>query len=455
LIPTADVIRIGRAVANALDYAHSQQIIHRDVKPSNVLVARDGRVMLSDFGLALDMHDGSEGEVFGTAHYISPEQARRSADAVPQSDLYSLGVILYEMLTGVVPFHDPSPASVALQHITEPPPAPRSINPELSAQAEAVLLKALEKEPDKRYQGGDELMDALEAALTAVPFADLPPLPPLPVDVPTLRRRTLSHNTVDEIVSGVVTPEAEPTLRSTGTVQRELSNRAAPLDFLKRFSPWWLAGAAAFLCVIAILGLYLFRNVLFHNLPAAEPASSPTAAGVAPPPAVTVTPARTESAPTLQVTLLPTAIPASPTPTLLLAPTVEYPEGFLFKMVYNDKLFYIINLSKVTRSVSAFSFEKIDEQGQVLKHFDGWLWEAFYPNLSPRHCMGVTTSNEPSELRPDECGGRFASLLYYQRENAAVFWTEPENGRQFRVLWKGREAARCEIEAGVCEVLMP
>lgn len=165
LIPPTEVLRLGGAVAAALDYAHQQNVIHRDVKPSNVMVARDGRVVLTDFGLALDVAMGSLGEVFGSSRYIAPEQARRSADAIPQSDLYALGVILYELLTGQVPFNDPSPTAVALQHITSPPPPPRQINPKLSPTVEAVLLKALHKSPHERYQSGAELLDALAAAL--------------------------------------------------------------------------------------------------------------------------------------------------------------------------------------------------------------------------------------------------------------------------------------------------
>jgi serine/threonine protein kinase len=165
LMPHDEVLRIGQAIAQALDYAHEQGIIHRDVKPSNVMVTNDDRVILTDFGLVMDVSEGSLGEVFGSSHYIAPEQARNSSDAVPQSDLYALGIILYEMLTGSVPFDDPSPTTVALQQVTQAPPPPRQINPDLSESIEAVLLKALSKSPHDRYQTGKTLITALTKAL--------------------------------------------------------------------------------------------------------------------------------------------------------------------------------------------------------------------------------------------------------------------------------------------------
>lgn len=191
LLSQAEVLRIGQAIASALDYAHERGVIHRDVKPSNVLLAKDGRVVLADFGLALDVEQGSVGEVFGSANYLAPEQARHSAKAVPQSDLYSLGVILYEMLTGRTPFNDPSPTTVAVQHLTLPPPPPRQINPQLNKAAEVVLLKALSKSPAERYQTGRQLMDALSKALSARPSAPIHRAKPAAAKtVPKVAKRT-------------------------------------------------------------------------------------------------------------------------------------------------------------------------------------------------------------------------------------------------------------------------
>ncbi len=218
LMPPADILRIGWAIAGALDYAHEKGVIHRDVKPSNVMVDHDGRVVLADFGLALDVQKGTMGETFGTPHYIAPEQAQRSADAVPQSDLYSLGVILYEMLTGVVPFDDPSATSLVLQHIMEPPPSPRSINPNLNSETEQILIKALAKTPEERYQTGDELMKALENALSQTSKPDLSAaepveLPPLPPGVTSSPSRPISRMSVSEKIA--LHLETDPSTPST------------------------------------------------------------------------------------------------------------------------------------------------------------------------------------------------------------------------------------------------
>ena len=160
----ADVCHVARQVASALDYAHEHGIIHRDIKPSNILVSREAQVVLSDFGLALLMEVGTRGEVFGTPYYISPEQAISSAGAVPQSDQYSLAIIIYQMLTGIVPFNAGNAMDTAILHITQPPDAPSKLRPALSAEIDAVILKALEKKPEDRYASCLEMAAALEQA---------------------------------------------------------------------------------------------------------------------------------------------------------------------------------------------------------------------------------------------------------------------------------------------------
>jgi serine/threonine protein kinase len=164
LMPPAEVSQIIRPICLALDYAHSQGVIHRDVKPSNIMLNPHGQPILTDFGLAL-LDYQTRGEIFGTPHYIAPEQVVSSAGAVPQSDLYSLGVVLYEIFTGSLPFEATHPYDLAMLHLAEPPPPPRQLKPDLSPDLEAVILTALAKEPAGRYPNGASLADTLDQAL--------------------------------------------------------------------------------------------------------------------------------------------------------------------------------------------------------------------------------------------------------------------------------------------------
>ena len=147
--------RIIDQVGAGLAYAHKQGILHRDIKPSNVILASDGNIYLADFGLARIAQAGestlTSDMVLGTPQYISPEQALGKKDLDEGTDIYSFGVMLYEMTTGRVPFSADTPFSVIHDHIYTPLPLPTSINPNLSADVERVLLKSLSKEREDRY----------------------------------------------------------------------------------------------------------------------------------------------------------------------------------------------------------------------------------------------------------------------------------------------------------------
>jgi serine/threonine protein kinase len=168
LIPHPAISRIMRQVCQALDYAHKNAVIHRDIKPSNIMLDQEGNAILTDFGLVL-LNDDTRGETLGTPQYMAPEQVISSAAAVPQSDLYSVGIILYEMLTASLPFDAEHPHDVTMMQLMEPPPSPRKRNPNLSLELEVVLLKALAKEAEHRYPNGAALIEALDQALQIRP----------------------------------------------------------------------------------------------------------------------------------------------------------------------------------------------------------------------------------------------------------------------------------------------
>jgi serine/threonine-protein kinase len=159
-------------VGEALQYAHGQGVLHRDVKPSNILLTPDGGVFLADFGLARIAQAGestlSQDALVGTPQYISPEQARGDPDLDARTDIYSLGVVLYELLIGRVPYQADTPYAVIHDHIYAPLPLPRSIKPGFPEALERVLLKALAKERDDRYASVAELMAAFESAAQTI-----------------------------------------------------------------------------------------------------------------------------------------------------------------------------------------------------------------------------------------------------------------------------------------------
>lgn len=162
-------LEITAGVLEALDYSHEHGIIHRDVKPANVMLSSAGQVKVMDFGIARAVADSGAtmtqtANILGTAQYLSPEQARGEVvDA--RSDIYSAGCLLFELLTGRPPFQGESPVAVAYQHVRENPPSPSTVNPDVTAGVDAIVMKALAKNPDNRYQSAAEMKADIGRAL--------------------------------------------------------------------------------------------------------------------------------------------------------------------------------------------------------------------------------------------------------------------------------------------------
>ncbi len=175
-LPIEESIDIMKQMTSAIEHAHENHIIHRDIKPHNILINEFGEAKVTDFGIAMAMTSATithTNSVLGSVHYFSPEQARGGI-ANERSDIYSLGVVLYEMVTGVLPFSGDSPVSVALKHLQDKFPKPSLINTSLPKNIENIIMRAMAKEPLQRFQSAQELYDALDVALDPTKVYDKP-----------------------------------------------------------------------------------------------------------------------------------------------------------------------------------------------------------------------------------------------------------------------------------------
>jgi serine/threonine-protein kinase len=261
--PIPIAIDYARQILGALSFAHRNGIIHRDIKPHNIVVGGDGRLKVTDFGIARSgaSQMTEAGSIVGTAQYLSPEQAR-GAPVDPRSDLYSLGIVLYEMLTGNVPFTGDTPVEIAMKHLSQIPEPPSKQRPDVPHDLDAVVMRALAKEPDQRY-GSTEEMDA-DLARVARGVAVAPETEDAMTQVLSGVGAT-SAQTMITRPRAVAPPPAPPVYRSPGSYYEE-PPRA------RSFWPWLLA--LALVIAGATGGWFLYTKIqtqLDNNRPVAVP----------------------------------------------------------------------------------------------------------------------------------------------------------------------------------------
>ena len=296
-LDAGDTVTLIRQVADALDYAHAHGVVHRDVKPQNVLLDERGRVYLADFGIARDTEGQSQltktGMINGTPEYMSPEQAT-GIRVDGRADVYSLGVVAYKCLVGRTPFDGTNPVAVLMQHVSQPPPEPP---PELvPASLVAPVMKALEKEPADRWSSAGELASALERGLKEITSPE-----------PTAAR-VMSHSA--------------PSMAPTAPVRRKPILTGAVLWMVSGALLAWLLGVAAVVAAVILVGPSYWRQQAPTVAPVVQPqpTATPTPEPVREPELVEVAVATPTPRPTPQPTPEPTPDP-TPEATPTAAPT--------------------------------------------------------------------------------------------------------------------------------------
>ena len=378
-----DVLHIIGDMCQALDYVHSKGVIHRDIKPSNILLDKEGRAYLSDFGLALNTEVGTLGEIFGSPQYISPEQAVSSAKAVARSDLYSLGVILYEIFTGRLPFEDKDPIEQAMKHIDQPVPPPSSLRPEISPQVEAVILKVLAKNPESRYPGGAALYEALSAALKSRVEPEAPP--PSTISSLTIAER-VRLQTATRPPLAPPTPDKQPVASSpVGEAVKPLPSAKPKLAF-PLLVAGGLAGFLVLICLCAWVvgtGIRLGSQLLGTN---DQPAVANSTLVVTTPTVTNPLPTATQPPPTKAAVVVPPA-------TSTTAPQVEY--HLQIVKSGKDGLF-LLNIGQ-----TALPMERI-QLGNPPNYIQGSQWEI--SALQPNECVLVKANGaKENKLKDVTC----------------------------------------------------
>lgn len=470
LIRVDDVLRIGRAVAEALMYAHQHGVMHRDVKPSNVLMCKDGRILLTDFGLAPPIaSQDDDNPVYGSPEYISPEQIMSPDTLDKKADLYSLAAMLYELLVGRPPFVGATNDEILQKHLQTNPTAPSVLNPQLAREVDAVLLKALAKSPDGRYPNGTDLIDDLEEALGASiemlsQGGEMPPLPAVIQEDGEVMPTVSQVSVVDRIASQLEMNE-EP-----ASQKRPMWDRRR-INFL---GCWAIFILLATLLVAGGISAWPIVSTLWQRLPEVvdvtptETFSTETAVPIPtvisatvivmvtmPLPTATETPLPTETA-TPEPTATETPLPATHTPAPTITPLPTATSAFTGPPVrfhYDRYSFYVVNPAEEPIEVVNFAFQALAGDEPIGQGFRGRDWSSIYSVLETGVCDAIELMDAPSWLRPSECVDYNVTITPPITYNA--FWVASGEVSAFRVYWSGQEIGSCRIVTGLCELRLP
>jgi len=246
-LPIENAVRIAAEIAEGLEHAHQNNLVHCDIKPHNILMTRAGRIKVTDFGIAKAVSSATmqhTSTIIGSVHYFSPEQAKGGAVGA-KSDIYSLGVVLYEMLTGTVPFNGETPISIALKHLQEDPPPIRELNPEVPPLLEAIVLKAMAKDVDHRFNDISEMI----------------------VDLKSVQNYLRDDNT-RQLSRGdfptQVLPKMTEMITKTATTDKVAENVPSPSGKNKK-SKVWILGLLALLLLGFMIGAFFSFGKFWSN----------------------------------------------------------------------------------------------------------------------------------------------------------------------------------------------
>jgi hypothetical protein len=458
LMPPEDAVRIIREVCQALDYAHSKGVIHRDVKPSNVVLDKSGRAYLTDFGLSLLAEIGTRGEVFGTPHYMAPEQVVSSAGVVPQSDLYSIGVMLFEMFTGRLPFEAAEMMDVAMLHLHQPPPAPRSLRPEINPELERVILRALSKKPEDRYPTGAALVKALERALHVAPASIMRPpvtgplsmadrvavemaahpLPPLPAAVAAEGQAADRRLATEQ----VAVPAARPGAPAGPTPVPLTGPLEAPRP--SRFKVPLIAaglGGLALLAVLACLTTYLVAQALAGDETVGEETLGATLV------AAESTAGDKEATPTRAPIATAATLPPATLTTAIIADTGGGTSYQLVLASRGDDSLFVVNQGALPFPLGPLALggggEEDDDDEEA--SLEGSAWGVAI--LQPGECVTVWKEQgnpQPPDVSCNQVGERL------EVGNRERFWRN-----DYAVFYNGERVGECRRNERQCVVTIP